>query len=452
MRKEAKKLFEIFEGKEIYLVGGYVRDSVLGISNDDLDFATKLLPDEIIAILKSNHLKCWEIGKAFGTISTMIDGLKIEITTYRVNEKYEKNNRHPRVEFGKTLKEDLMRRDFTINALAMDRIGTIIDPLNIFKDLREHVIRTPLEPDKTFSDDPLRMIRAVRFVSTLGFSIDSTTLTGIFNNAHKILGLAVERIKVEMDKLLLGDYVDLALSKLVETKLINYYLPEIINLLNIEQNKDYHHKDIWKHTKSVVKNSPKDIIVRWAALLHDIAKPYTKSIDQGEVHFYNHEDFGAKLSEYILMRLKFSNKEIKDIVSLIKNHMRPNLYSPKWADKAVRKLRKDMGDSLINKLLALSRADITSQRPDRIDLAMKRLDDLEGRLNEPEIKEDFVLPVNGHEIMEALGIQSGPLVGRLKSQLSEAIESGGLPRISGEKWLYLNFVQHLYEQGRYYDM
>jgi poly(A) polymerase len=442
MRKEAQKLFNIFKGKELYLVGGYVRDSILGIESDDLDFATNLLPDEIIQVLESNNLKYWIVGKAFGTISTQVDGLKIELTTYRVNEKYTKDNRHPRVEFGKHLKDDLARRDFTINALALDNRGNIVDPFNGLRDLKEHLLRTPLEPNKTFSDDPLRMIRAIRFISKFGFKIEQATLDGIISNAHKILGLSVERIKTEMDKLLVGEYVDVALQLLIETRLVNYYLPELLTLLNMKQNKKYHHKNVWEHTKLVVKNIPKDYLLKWSALLHDIAKPYTKTIVDNEIHFYNHEDLGAKLSESILRRLRFSNNEIKEITTLIANHMRPNSYTRRWADRAVRKLKNDLGEELVYKLIELSRADITSQHPDKVNVALRRLDSLIERLRQPEMKAEPKPPINGNQIMEVLGVEQGRIVGQLLKVLREAIENGLLPGQSDDDSIYYEYLKN----------
>lgn len=430
MRLEAKKLFKAFEGIEIYLVGGYVRDYLLDLESDDLDFATLLSPDDIIEVLERNHLKHWEIGKAFGTITTQIDKLKIEITTYRVDEKYTKNNRHPRVKFGKKLKDDLARRDFTINALAMDRKENILDFFHGRAALENRILQTPLDPNKTFSDDPLRMIRAIRFVSKLGMQIEGQTLFGMLSNAHRVSFLSTERIKTEMDKLLTGKYITEALDLLVETRIINYYLPEITSLVNITQPKEYHHKDVWEHTKSVVKNTPQDKILRWAALLHDIAKPYTRDIVKGNIHFYQHEDLGAKLVEYILKRLKFSNVEIKEITTLIANHMRPNLYTKEWSDKAVRRLKNDLGD-LMPKLMQLSKADITSHRPDRVDEALNRLNELKQRLAQPEFEEKLKSPVSGNWIMKILSLRPSSLIGELKNELIRAIEDGELPKEDG---------------------
>lgn len=445
MRIEAKKIFEVFKDKEIYLVGGYVRDSLLGLDSDDLDFTTPLLPDEIIEVLEENKLKYWETGKAFGTITTQIDKLKIEITTYRVDEAYMKDNRHPRVKFGMRLKDDLKRRDFTINALAMDRTGFIIDFYNGVVDLHNRFLRTPLDPNKTFSDDPLRMIRAIRFVSKFGMSIEAETLLGILANSYRVLFISAERIKIEMDKLLIGEYITEALDLLVKTRIINYYLPEITNLINIIQHKEYHHKDVWEHTKSVIKDTPKNIILRWTALLHDIAKPYTKEIIEGSIHFYQHEELGAKLSEYILRRLKFSNEEIRQITTLIKNHMRPNLYTEKWSDKAVRRLKSDLG-GLMPKLLRLSKADITSHRPDRVTDALNRLDQLEQRLAQPEFKEEIKYPVSGHWIMTTLEIPQGKLIGELKQELLRAVEEEELPKASvGNHEVYAEYLRRYLE-------
>lgn len=438
MKPEAQKIFEIFKGKEIYLVGGYVRDFLLNRKSEDIDFATPLLPEQIIEILESNGLKFWETGRAFGTISTQIDKLKVEITTYRVDETYTKDNRHPRVKFGTSLKDDLKRRDFTINALAMDRNGKIIDYFKGKRDLKNKTIKTPLEPDTIFSDDPLRMIRAIRFVSQLDFKLNRKTYNSIKKNSYKILSLASERIKPEIEKLLMGDSVEKGLDFLLKTKILTYYIPEL-TLLKIRQNPKYHHKDVWNHTLLVIKNCPQDIILKWTALFHDIAKPFVKEIIDKEIHFYRHEELGAKIVEGILKRLKFSNKEINIITQLIANHMRVNLYTPEWSNKAIRKLKTDLGDNL-NNLIELSIADCTSSKKEKIENIIKRIDDLKERLNTLTIKEEIPLPLNGHDIIENLEVTQGKIVGQLKEALKKALEEGILP-LNANKMIYVNYLK-----------
>lgn len=440
MNPEIQKIFEIFKNNEIYLVGGYVRDYLLNRKSDDVDFTTPLLPEQVIDILKENNLKYWEIGKTFGTISTQINKKKIEITTYRIDEKYEKNNRKPRVKFGKSLKDDLKRRDFTINTLAMDKDGKIIDYFNGQDDLINKILRTPLDSNSTFSDDPLRMFRAIRFASQLGFGIDVVTYTSIKENAYKILNVAVERIKPEMEKLLLGKSVIEGLNLLLGSKLLNFYIPELTVLTNIKQNPNYHHKDVWNHTVLVVKNCPKDILLKWTALFHDIAKPYVKNIINNEIHFYNHEHLGGKITEGILKRLKFSNKEIETIITLIKNHMRINLYTSDWTTKAIRKLKSDLGENL-EKLIKLSIADCTSSKKERQEDVKAKINHLQKRLETPIIKQDYPLPLTGHDIIENLDITQGKIVGQLKEALKTAIDNGLLPIKHYNKKIYINYLK-----------
>ena len=435
-----KEVFEIFEDHEIYVVGGAVRDTILNRDITDIDFATNLLPDEVEELAKKKGYRTLPVGKHFGTIIIVLKENKseeVQITTYRRKEKYGENDRHPTVEYGRIIEEDLQRRDFTINAMAVNN-EKFADPFNGKQDLEAGILRTPQPSGKTFKDDPLRMLRAVRFVSKYNFKIDEATYKGIVNNANRILSISIERVKMELDKLLEGDFVATALQLLLDTRLINYILPELTILPEIEQDEEYHHKDVWEHTKLVVQQAPKSI--RWAALLHDIAKPYTTVIDRNGIHFYHHEEVGAKLANSIFYRLRFSNHEKDKMVFIIKNHMRPNLYNNHWSSKAVRKFRKEMGKYLED-IIAMSKADITSQHPGRVQSALELLDNLKERcLEEPAPV--TVCPISGDVIMKEFNLEPGKLIGELKDKVIEAIDNERLP-IDGQKDVYLNFVRKI---------
>lgn len=273
-----KKIYEIFRKEKggIFLVGGSVRDMLMGKELTDMDFATSFPPQKTKEILNKNKIKNFPVGWAFGTVGAIINGKEIHITTYRKKETYHPRNRKPTVEFGKSIEEDLKRRDFTINSLAISPEGKTIDLYNGSKDLSEKLIRTPSYPDESFEDDPLRILRAFRFQSQLGFKIENETYKAIERNAFRIMYISEERIQAEMNKLLLGDFVIKALTDMMNATVLNFFIPELYPLKNLHQESDYHHKDVWMHTLKVVENTPKEEILRWAALLHDIAKPYVK--------------------------------------------------------------------------------------------------------------------------------------------------------------------------------
>lgn len=412
-----KEVFQIFEDKEIFVVGGAVRDTLLNKEISDIDFATNLLPDEIKAIAVEKGYRTIPVGEAFGTVVIMVQGQEVQVTTYRKQEKYAENSRFPEVAYGQEIEEDLQRRDFTINAMAINN-KKFADPFKGKADLDARILRTPQHSNKTFRDDPLRMIRAVRFLSKYGFKIDPQTLKGIKNNAHRVLYLSAERIKMEYDKLLLGDYVDEALQILLDTHLLHFTIPEATVMDNIQQNPEYHHKNVWEHVKGVVANCPKDKTLRWVGLLHDIGKPYTKTESNKSVHFFNHEDLGTNISVGILHRLKFSAKERNKILFLVKNHMRPNLYNKNWSDKAIRKFKVEMGEYLYD-LISFSKADITSQRPERVEKAKENLEHLKTRCSaEPSLEPKC--PISGIALMERFNLQQGKTVGLLKDKILEA--------------------------------
>jgi len=340
--KLLREVYEIFhtEKGEIFLVGGSVRDMLMGKELTDLDFATSFPPEKIRQILNKKGVKVYPVGWAFGTVGAIIGGREIHITTYRKKEKYRPRSRKPIVEFGESLEEDLKRRDFTINALAISPDGKLIDLFGGREDLSRKLIRTPSNPDESFQDDPLRILRAFRFQSQLGFNIDNSTYLAIERGAFRVMYLSEERIQQEMDKLLTGEFVIKALSGMMDARVLNFFIPELYPLKNLHQEGEYQHKDVWRHTLKVVENAPNEETLRWAVLLHDIGKPYVKMEDKEKIHFYRHEELGAKMAHSILSRLKFPNSQREEISFLIAKHMRANLYTPEWTDSAVRRFIK----------------------------------------------------------------------------------------------------------------
>ena len=431
-----KKIYEIFcrEKGEIFLVGGSVRDMLMGKKLTDLDFATSFPPQKTKEILQKNKIKNFPVGVAFGTVGAVIDGKEIHITTYRKKETYRPRNRKPDVEFGKSLEEDLKRRDFTINALAVSPEGKTIDLYNGLKDLSEKIIRTPSAPDESFGDDPLRILRAFRFQSQLGFKIESATYKSIKKNAFRIMYISEERIQAEMNKLLLGDFVIKALTDMINATVLNFFIPELYPLKNLHQESNRHHKDVWMHTLKVVENTPKDEILRWAALLHDIAKPYVKIEDKEGIHFYRHEELGSKMAYSILSRLKFPKLWREEISFLIAKHMRANLYTKEWTDSAVRRFIREI-EPRLDKVLILSRCDITSYRQEKIKEKVKLLDQLAERIEELQSVKELKCPISGDEIMKHFKLSPGRTIGKIKDFIMNEVIEGHLPQ-EAEKETY----------------
>lgn len=303
----------------LYLVGGSVRDLFLGKEPNDLDFTTPHSPDDILEAFKGKH-KTFKEGKRFGTIAVIINGIKIEITTFR-NEYYLSGSRKPEVEYVTDINADLGRRDFTINAIAR-RFNNVIDPYNGINDIKKrliHVVNS--QPHARFKEDPLRMLRACRFASQLDFSISTQTFRGIKTNAHKILEVSKERWVSEIDKILMSDNVFLGLGYLADTCLLNYIIPELAIQVGYDQNSKYHTHNLWNHTKLVVQNSPKDINIRWGALLHDIGKPFIREEKPGRSIYAKHEIIGEELVERLSRHLKFSNGRRQLVKEIVRNHI-----------------------------------------------------------------------------------------------------------------------------------
>lgn len=442
----AQKIFDAFEreGVQVYLVGGTVREILRGCAEglNDFDFATPTSAEESARILKKAGIRPIPVGMAFGTVGASFEGIIADITTFRRSEEYKPRSRHPQVDFGGTIEEDLQRRDFCMNAIAMTRSGEIIDPYDGLQDIKRKRISVPGNAEKIFGDDPLRLLRAARFVSQLGYSVVPSLQKTARKMAFLITAVSRERWKMEMDKLLMGDNVHRALDYMLESDLLTFMMPEVTVLKGFDQTDEHHHKDVWEHTKRALKNSVKQLDVRWALLFHDLGKPYTKSVANGQVHFYHHEVVGETLARSIMFRLRFSNEQRKKVSSLIFNHMRPNMYDDDWNDSAVRRLARDMHGHIFD-LINLSRADITSMRPETVRRGLARLDKLHERVQRV-LEEDTKAPPLpkglGNAIMERFRIKEGPQVGAYMKRLLEAIDQGRLEPGRDYEY-YLEFLE-----------
>jgi len=407
-------------GYEFYLVGGAVRDGILDIETTDFDFTTNASPEESIDLLNNNGYKTTEIGRAFGTIELQIENNSLHITTYR-KDTYENSSRNPSIESATDLETDLSRRDFTINSIAYSiDANELIDPFNGLKDLAAGVIRTPDDPIISFSDDPLRMLRVCRFISTHGFSPDNETYVAMRDNTERIKIVSTERIRDEISKLLIGKNPSLGLRTFVESGLSSYTIPEL-NALKIEVDPNHHHKDVYEHTLTVVDNVSPTLIRRLGALFHDIAKPNTKGIENGKVHFRHHEVVGAKMTKRILQELKYDKKTIKDVALLVELHLRPHTFKMGWTDSAVRRYIVDAGE-VLDDLNNLVRADVTTKNKQKAQEIYDKLDEMENKIKDVLEKEEMSKlrpPITGDEIMEIFNLEPGPKVGLIMKALYE---------------------------------
>lgn len=419
------KLGNAFEaaGHELALVGGPVRDAILGRIAPDLDFTTSANPDQILKVVKPLATATWDIGREFGTIAAQIDGEQVEITSYRADS-YDKSSRKPTVEFGDNLEDDLIRRDFTVNAMALRLPSRVfVDPHRGLRDLMLQTLKTPTDPEISFSDDPLRMMRAARFTSQLGFEIEPETFEAMARLADRIEIISKERIRDEICKLLLSTNPRAGLQVLVDCGLAERTMPEL-PALRLEIDEHHHHKDVYQHTLTVLEQAidyekdyglEKDLVLRLAALMHDIGKPATKTLEPaGGVSFYHHDVVGAKLAKKRLTELRFDNDTIKAVCRLIELHLRFFGYSDQqWSDSAVRRYVRDAGDQLA-RLHALTRADVTTRNKRKADRLSHAYDDLEQRiaiLREQEQLDSMRPDLDGQQIMEILGLRPSREVG-----------------------------------------
>jgi poly(A) polymerase len=427
-------------GFKLALVGGPVRDAILGRLGNDLDFTTDAHPKDCEKILNKWADSVWDIGAAFGTVAGKKGDITVEITTYR-SESYELDSRKPNVEFGKTIEADLSRRDFTINAMALELTTdepTFIDLYNGVDDLQSKLIKTPGKPEDSFSDDPLRMMRAARFMSQLNFTIDPAVIAAIKSMTARLEIISAERIRDEFIKIIMSDNPRLGITLLVETGLADIFLPEIPKL-KLEIDEHHHHKDVYEHTLTVLEQAialeerlgGPNLTLRLAALLHDIGKPKTKElIPGGGVSFHHHEVVGSRLCKERMKKLRFDNHIIKDVAQLVFLHLRFHGYgNGEWTDSAVRRYVRDAEELLIH-LHLLTRADCTTRNQKKAEGLAKTYDQLEERialLMEQEELNKIRPDLSGEQIMEILSIKPSPAVGKAYDFLLELrLEHGPL--------------------------
>ena len=419
-------------GFKLALVGGPVRDAILGRLGNDLDFTTDALPKESEKILEKWADSVWDIGAAFGTVAGKKGEITVEITTYR-SESYDSSSRKPDVEFGKSIEADLARRDFTINAMALELTTdqpTFIDLFNGVTDLQNKLIKTPGKPEDSFTDDPLRMMRAARFMSQLNFEVDPAIITAIKDMSARLEIISAERIRDEFTKIILSPSPRIGITLLVETGLANYFLPEVPKL-KLEIDEHHHHKDVYEHSLTVLEKAigleqrlgRPNLTLRLAALLHDIGKPKTKQlIPGGGVSFHHHEVVGARMCKERLKKLRFDNQLVNDVSKLTFLHLRFHGYGlGEWTDSAVRRYVRDAGE-LLTHLHLLTRADCTTRNKQKADGLAKIYDQLEERIEVLMAQEelDKIRPdLTGDQIMQILGIKPSPMVGKAYDFLLE---------------------------------
>ncbi|NUR27715.1 MAG: CCA tRNA nucleotidyltransferase [Catenulispora sp.] len=431
-------------GFELHLVGGSVRDALLGRLGDDLDFCTDAHPDDTLRVVKGWAEATWETGREFGTIGAFRDGLRLEITTYRA-ELYDGVSRNPAVQYGSTLAEDLSRRDFSINAMAVSlQDHHFTDLFGGLDDLAARIIRTPGTPQQSFGDDPLRMLRAARFAAQLRFVVDEPVMRAMSDLSGQLTRITAERVRDEFSKLMLGADPVTGLRLLVETGLAEIFLPEL-TALKMEIDEHAQHKDVYEHTLTVVQNAVNldtadtgpDLVLRLSALLHDIGKPDTKAVGaDGRVSFHHHELVGARMAKHRLKVLKYPKEVVSSVVGLIALHLRFYGYGRgEWTDSAVRRYVHDAGD-LLARLHKLTRSDCTTRNKRKAAQLSADYDALEERISRIAEEEDLakVRPdLDGNAIMELLDIPPGPVVGRAWKHLKEVrLERGPLTRAEAE--------------------
>lgn len=452
-----ERIFEIVarvaerEHFEAYVIGGYVRDHIMGREHPDMDIDIVVLGDGV-AMAKATAAEInpdinVTVFKTFGTAMFHYKNYDIEFVGAR-KESYRKNSRKPKVSPG-SLEDDQNRRDFTINALAISlnkgSFGEVLDPFGGMDDIRNKTLRTPLDPDTTFADDPLRMMRAVRFSSQLGFTVSEETLASISRNAERIMIVSAERITIELNKIIATELPSAGFALLEKTGLLSLILPEVDRLKGIEDKEGKGHKDNFHHTLKVLDNvavMSDDIWLRWAALLHDIAKPVTKKFVPGTGWtFHGHEFVGAKMVPEIFARLKLPlNDRMKYVKKLVGLHLRPiSLVQDEVTDAAVRRLLFEAGDD-IDDLMLLCEADITSGNRMKVQKHRGNFSLVRRKLLEIEEKDTvrtFQPPVHGEDIIDAFGISPSPVVGVLKTAIKDAILDGVIPNERQAAWDFM---------------
>ena len=429
-------------GFRLALVGGPVRDALLGRNGNDLDFTTDARPEESMKILKGWTDATWDTGIAYGTVAGKKGDVTAEITTFR-KDSYSEKSRKPEVEYGDSLEGDLRRRDFTVNAMALeicDSENIFVDPFGGLQDLVAKQIRTPISAEELFSEDPLRMMRAARFAAQLGFTVDNEVSKAITAMKERLTIVSAERIREEFVKTLMSADPRRGLILMVETGLCEYFLPEL-PMLRLEIDEHHRHKDVYEHSLIVLEQAIEmetrlggpNLTIRLAALLHDIGKPKTRAlIEGGGVSFHHHEVVGSKMTKKRLKELRFDRETIDDVSTLVALHLRFHGYGGgEWTDSAVRRYVRDAGDLLLH-LHVLTRADCTTRNVRKAQALAATYDQLEERIDQLAQEEELAAirpDLNGNEIIEILGIKPGPLVGKAYDYLLELrMEHGPLGR------------------------
>ncbi len=441
-------------GHQLYLVGGSVRDALLGRDVSDLDFTTDARPDAVRALVDGWTDAVWDTGIAFGTIGARKNGTTVEVTTFRADA-YDRVSRNPVVRFGDTIEDDLVRRDFTVNAMAVELTGTerrFVDPYGGLAALAAGSLDTPATPEESFADDPLRMLRAARFVSQLGLTPAPRVIVAMTEMAGELARITRERVQAELSKLMLGRYPRRGIELMVDTGLCELVLPEV-PAMRLAIDEHMQHKDVYTHSLVVMEQAidretdGPDLVLRLAALLHDIGKPDTRRKEQdGRVSFHHHEVVGAKMVRRRLRELRYSKQIIEDVAQLVFLHLRFHGYSGgEWTDSAVRRYVTDAGP-LLDRLHKLVRSDCTTRNRRRAAALQRSYDSLEDRiahLREQEALDAIRPDLDGNEIMRMLGIPPSPLVGKAyKHLLALRMERGPLSHEEAEvelrKWAAQN--------------
>ncbi|MFN8017383.1 MAG: CCA tRNA nucleotidyltransferase [Acidimicrobiales bacterium] len=421
-------------GHRSYLVGGIVRDQLLGRDlgpDADLDLTTDATPPQIKAALGPVVDAIWTQGERFGTIGAKVGDRTFEVTTHRA-ESYDPASRKPSVAFGTDVHEDLARRDFTVNAMALELVvdgdPTLVDPFGGAVDLAAGVLRTPLAPEVSFADDPLRMLRAARFVAGYHLEPVPELVAAVRANATRLEIVSAERIRDELDKLLVVEDPSAGLWFVVDTGLADLFLPEL-PAMRLEQDPIHHHKDVLAHTIAVVAKTQPDRLLRLAALLHDVGKPKTRSFAEGGVTFHHHEVVGARMARDRMQALKYSSDDVAVVKQLVYLHLRFHTYRLGWTDAAVRRFVRDAGDEL-DRLIELTRCDCTTRNKRKAETLARRMDELEARiatLREQEALDAIRPDLDGRQVMDHLGVPAGPIVGQALDHLLELrLEEGPL--------------------------
>ncbi len=438
----ASSLAQAFSAKgyTLALVGGPVRDAILGRLGNDLDFTTNAKPEESKKILHGWAEHVWDTGIAFGTVAGKLGDTTVEVTTYR-SDVYEKDSRKPEVSYGETIEGDLSRRDFRVNSMALELTGPkpeFIDPFDGLSDLTKKILQTPGKPEDSFSDDPLRMLRAARFASQLNFEIAPNVLVAMKEMASRLSIISAERIRDELSKILMSQNPRLGITILVDTGLAEIVLPEIPKL-RLEVDEHHHHKDVYEHSITVLEQAIEhedrlggpNLVIRLAALLHDIGKPKTRNlIEGGGVSFHHHEVVGARLAKKRLQELRFDGHTVEEVETLIALHLRFHGYGDgEWSDSAVRRYVRDAGDLLVH-LHVLTRADCTTRNKTKAARLAATYDSLEARiavLMEQEELSKIRPDLDGAQVMEILDLKPSRAVGQAMDFLMELrLERGQL--------------------------